>query len=103
MGASQALSPIIRSIKRDKPRATTSNHYLAVGPGPGAAAAASDETLRDTGGVISAVDIIHGLGVYAGLERIDVPGITGFLDTNYRGKASMASFAGEERLGVYSC
>jgi 2,3-bisphosphoglycerate-independent phosphoglycerate mutase len=39
-----------------------------------------------TGGVISAVDIIHGLGVYAGLERIDVPGITGFLDTNYLGK-----------------
>jgi 2,3-bisphosphoglycerate-independent phosphoglycerate mutase len=38
------------------------------------------------GGVISAVDIIHGLGVYAGLERIDVPGITGFLDTNYVGK-----------------
>lgn len=39
-----------------------------------------------TGGVISAVDIIHGLGVYAGLERIDVPGITGFVDTNYVGK-----------------
>lgn len=39
------------------------------------------------GGVISAVDIIHGLGIYAGLERIDVPGITGFLDTNYVGKA----------------
>jgi 2,3-bisphosphoglycerate-independent phosphoglycerate mutase len=38
------------------------------------------------GGVISAVDIIHGLGVYAGLERIAVPGITGFLDTNYRAK-----------------
>ena len=38
------------------------------------------------GGVISAVDIIHGLGVYAGLERIHVPGITGFLDTNYIGK-----------------
>jgi 2,3-bisphosphoglycerate-independent phosphoglycerate mutase len=38
------------------------------------------------GGVISAVDIINGLGVYAGLERVYVPGITGFLDTNYRGK-----------------
>jgi 2,3-bisphosphoglycerate-independent phosphoglycerate mutase len=38
------------------------------------------------GGVISAVDIINGLGIYAGLERISVPGITGFLDTNYRGK-----------------
>jgi 2,3-bisphosphoglycerate-independent phosphoglycerate mutase len=42
------------------------------------------------GGVISAVDIIHGLGVYAGLERIDVPGITGFLDTNYVGKGEYA-------------
>jgi 2,3-bisphosphoglycerate-independent phosphoglycerate mutase len=41
------------------------------------------------GGVISAVDIIHGLGVYAGLERIHVPGITGFLDTNYRGKGEV--------------
>jgi len=39
------------------------------------------------GGVISAVDLIQGLGVYAGLERIPVPGITGFIDTNYRGKA----------------
>ncbi len=38
------------------------------------------------GGVISAVDIIHGLGVYAGLERIEVPGITGYFDTNYKGK-----------------
>jgi len=38
------------------------------------------------GGVISAVDIINGLGVYAGLERVRVPGITGYLDTNYRGK-----------------
>jgi 2,3-bisphosphoglycerate-independent phosphoglycerate mutase len=30
--------------------------------------------------------VIRHLGVYAGLERIHVPGITGFLDTNYRGK-----------------
>jgi len=43
-----------------------------------------------TGGVISAADIIHGLGVYAGLERIHVPGITGFLDTNYVGKGEYA-------------
>lgn len=40
-----------------------------------------------TGGVISAVDIVNGLGLLAGLERIRVPGITGFFDTNYRGKA----------------
>jgi len=42
------------------------------------------------GGVISAVDIINGLGVYAGLERVYVPGITGFLDTNYKGKGEYA-------------
>jgi 2,3-bisphosphoglycerate-independent phosphoglycerate mutase len=40
-----------------------------------------------SGGVISAVDLINGLGVYAGLERVSVPGVTGFLDTNYKGKA----------------
>jgi 2,3-bisphosphoglycerate-independent phosphoglycerate mutase len=43
-----------------------------------------------TGAVISAVDLINGLGVYAGLERISVPGITGFLDTNFLGKAEYA-------------
>jgi len=49
------------------------------------------------GGVISAVDIIHGLGVYAGLERVDVPGITGFLDTNYKGKGEYGLKALEEK------
>ena len=39
------------------------------------------------GSVISAVDLIKGIGLYAGLEVIDVPGATGYFDTNYRGKA----------------
>ena len=39
------------------------------------------------GSVICAVDLLKGLGLYAGLEVIDVPGATGYLDTNYRGKA----------------
>ncbi len=38
------------------------------------------------GSVISAVDLVRGLGVLAGLEVILVPGATGFLDTNYLGK-----------------
>ncbi|HPJ30187.1 MAG TPA: cofactor-independent phosphoglycerate mutase [Methanothrix sp.] len=38
------------------------------------------------GAVISAVDLLKGMGVYAGLEMIDVPGATGVLDTNYEGK-----------------
>ena len=43
-----------------------------------------------TGSVISAVDLMKGIGFYAGLEIIDVPGATGYLDTNYAGKAEYA-------------
>jgi 2,3-bisphosphoglycerate-independent phosphoglycerate mutase len=42
------------------------------------------------GAVISAVDLIFGLGVYAGLTPIKVPGATGLFDTNYEGKAQAA-------------
>jgi 2,3-bisphosphoglycerate-independent phosphoglycerate mutase len=42
------------------------------------------------GGVISAVDLIKGIGVYAGFIPIHVEGATGYLDTNYRGKAEGA-------------
>ncbi|OPY27330.1 MAG: 2,3-bisphosphoglycerate-independent phosphoglycerate mutase 1 [Methanocella sp. PtaU1.Bin125] len=43
-----------------------------------------------SGAVISAVDLIKGLGVFAGLEVIDVPGATGYLDTDYGAKARYA-------------
>ena len=43
-----------------------------------------------TGSVISAVDLIKGIGYYAGLDIIAVPGATGYLDTNYLGKAEYA-------------
>lgn len=42
------------------------------------------------GSVISAVDLIRGMGVYAGLKVIDVEGATGLYDTNYEGKAAAA-------------
>jgi len=38
------------------------------------------------GFVISAVHLIRGIGILAGLEVLEVPGITGYLDTNYDGK-----------------
>lgn len=43
-----------------------------------------------TGAVISAVDLIQGIGKYAGLRIIKVPGATGLADTNYEGKAQAA-------------
>ncbi len=43
-----------------------------------------------TGGVISAVDLVRGIGRLAGLETPLVPGATGFIDTNYQGKVQAA-------------
>lgn len=43
-----------------------------------------------SGSVISAVDLIRGIGHYAGLRNIIVPGATGLADTNYEGKARAA-------------
>lgn len=40
--------------------------------------------------VISAVDLIQGIGVYAGMEVLKVEGVTGLYDTNYEGKAQAA-------------
>ena len=53
------------------------------------------------GSVIAAVDLIRGLGTWAGLEKVDVAGATGFLDTNYRGKAEAALSALEEQNFVF--
>ena len=43
-----------------------------------------------SGSVISAVDLMKGIGIYAGLDVINVPGATGWIDTNYKGKAEFA-------------
>jgi 2,3-bisphosphoglycerate-independent phosphoglycerate mutase len=42
------------------------------------------------GGIISAVNLLNGIGVYAGLAVIKVEGATGYIDTNYEGKARRA-------------
>lgn len=44
----------------------------------------------EKGYVISAVDLINGIGVYAGLTPIHVEGATGLYDTNYEGKVDAA-------------
>ncbi|MBI5558793.1 MAG: cofactor-independent phosphoglycerate mutase [Deltaproteobacteria bacterium] len=56
--------------------------------------APSMPTLREnfgiSGALISAVDLLKGIGVYAGMEIVHVPGATGYLDTNYQGKVDAA-------------
>lgn len=53
------------------------------------------------GAVITAVDLIRGIGTLAGLRVIDVPGATGLYDTNYEGKAQAAIQALETDDFVY--
>lgn len=48
------------------------------------------ERFQIRGGMISAVDLLNGIGVYAGLEVLTVKGATGYTDTNYVGKAEKA-------------
>lgn len=54
-----------------------------------------------TGSVISAVDLIKGLGRILGLEVINVAGATGYYDTDYTGKAKAALKALEEKDFVF--
>ncbi len=63
-------------------------------------------TLKDLYGieksaVISAVDLIQGIGVYAGMDVIKVAGATGLYDTNYEGKAAAAIQALDDHELVY--
>ncbi|MBN1358180.1 cofactor-independent phosphoglycerate mutase [Candidatus Bathyarchaeota archaeon] len=51
--------------------------------------------------VISAVDLVKGIGIYAGMKVIEVPGATGREDTNYEGKADYALKALEDNDLVF--
>ncbi|HYA87131.1 MAG TPA: phosphoglycerate mutase, partial [Nitrospirota bacterium] len=53
------------------------------------------------GAMISAVDLTKGIGKYAGFEVINVPGATGWIDTNYVGKAEHALWALNTKDIVY--
>jgi len=53
------------------------------------------------GYVISAVHLIKGIGMLAGLEVLEVPGITGYFDTNYDGKAQYTLRGLREKDFVY--
>uniref|UniRef100_A0A831UBZ7 Cofactor-independent phosphoglycerate mutase n=1 Tax=Geobacter metallireducens TaxID=28232 RepID=A0A831UBZ7_GEOME len=63
------------------------------------------ELFRDkfglTGAVISAVDLINGIGIAAGLDVVRVKGATGYIDTNYEGKVQAALEALESHDYVY--
>jgi len=54
-----------------------------------------------TGSIISAVDLVKGLGKTIGLEPVNVPGATGYYDTNYKAKAEYAIKALKDKDFVF--
>lgn len=59
------------------------------------------EKYGKTGAIVSAVDVIFGIGFAAGMEMVRVSGATGWIDTNYEGKADAAVKALEKSDFVY--
>ena len=87
-----------RRIAAGKPPA---NAIWLWGQGPSPAMPSFSRKYGLSGAMISAVDLLKGIGRYAGLEVIDVPGATGNIDTNYQGKVDAALEALKSRDYVY--
>jgi 2,3-bisphosphoglycerate-independent phosphoglycerate mutase len=71
------------------------------GQGPSPKMVTLKERFKMDGYVISAVHLVKGIGMLAGLEVLEVPGITGYFDTNYDGKAQYALRGLKEKDFVY--
>ncbi len=89
-----AAQPILArhpvNLKRVAAGRKPANAIWLWGQGPAPAMPSFPELYGLRGAMISAVDLLKGIGVYAGLEVINVPGATGTLDTNYEGKVQAA-------------
>jgi len=83
-----AAHPVNQERERQGKR--TANGIWLWGEGKRPAMETLDARFGIRGGLISAVDLLKGLGVLSGLEAIEVEGATGYLDTNYEGKARAA-------------
>ncbi|MBF0515750.1 MAG: cofactor-independent phosphoglycerate mutase [Nitrospirae bacterium] len=88
----------IDRIRRGKPPA---NSIWLWGQGRRPALPLFKDKYGIEGSLISAVDLTKGLGVCAGLRIIDVPGATGYIDTNYKGKAAYGVNSLKDRDFVY--
>jgi 2,3-bisphosphoglycerate-independent phosphoglycerate mutase len=95
------LATLLRQARRVLAEHPVNQKRLAAGKKPangiwlwGEGGKPQMETLQTrwqlSGSLISAVDLLKGIGVCAGLQVVQVPGATGYLDTNYQGKAEAA-------------
>lgn len=78
------------NIKREEDGHNPANSIWLWGQGKAPKMPTLHERFGIEGSIISAVDLMKGIGIYAGLKVINVPGATGYIDTNYKGKAEYA-------------
>jgi 2,3-bisphosphoglycerate-independent phosphoglycerate mutase len=86
----EAARPVLNRHPVNEKRISEGKHPANAiwlwGQGPAPVMPSFAEKYGLKGAMISAVDLLKGIGRYAGLEVIDVPGATGTIDTNYEGK-----------------
>jgi 2,3-bisphosphoglycerate-independent phosphoglycerate mutase len=86
----EAAGPVLARHPVNEKRISEGKHPANAiwlwGQGPAPVMPSFAEKYALLGAMISAVDLLKGIGRYAGLEVIDVPGATGTIDTNYEGK-----------------
>ncbi|MBN1577592.1 MAG: cofactor-independent phosphoglycerate mutase [Chitinispirillaceae bacterium] len=99
--AHEVLSVLeVNKRRRDEGKKTATDIWLW-GQGRAVSLPSMAQRYGITGSVISAVDLVRGLGILAGLQVRLVDGATGYLGTNYAGKVAAAREALEEQDMVY--
>ncbi len=78
------------NVKRREKGLHTADSLWIWGEGKKPMLPAFEEVYGKKGAVISAVDLVRGIGYLAGMQVIDVPDVTGNIDTNFAGKAEAA-------------
>jgi 2,3-bisphosphoglycerate-independent phosphoglycerate mutase len=90
----------INRVRRDLSENQVSSIWLW-GHGKSASLESFERRYGVKGAAVAAVDLARGLSVLAGLDCVDVPGATGFVDTNYEGKGAAAIRALEDHDFVF--
>lgn len=97
LASQMVLGPHPVNKRREKEGKKPATQIWLWGQGKAPRMTSFRETYGRSGAIISAVDLVRGVGVLLGWHRIDVPGATGYLDTSYANKGKFAV----EALGAF--
>jgi len=97
LGSKEILSRHPVNLSRVRSGKNPGNMVWLWGPGRKPKMPTISQKFGLSGAVISAVTVVKGIGVCVGLEKVDVPGATGYYDTSYENKARYALKALKKR------